>query len=44
MTKEQYDHYLEDDQEYETGDIYVENIADDDHPNLIFKYLSLTHE
>jgi len=43
--KEQYD----DDQEYETGDTYVEHIADDDNiidddSNLIFKYRSSTHK
>ncbi len=47
--KEQYDDDLEDDQEYETGDTYVEHIADDDNiidddSNLIFKYRSSTHK
>jgi hypothetical protein len=49
--KEQYDDdYLEDDYEYETGDTFVENIADDDDnindddPNLIFKYRSSTQK
>jgi len=47
--KEQYDDYLEDDQEYETGDTYVEHIDDDDNiidddSNLIFKYRSSTQK
>jgi hypothetical protein len=50
--KEQYDDYLEDDHEYETGDTFVENIDDDDDDNLIedndgnltFKYRSSTQK
>ncbi len=49
--KEQYDDYIEDDHEYETGDTFVENIDDDDDnliedndANLIFKYRSSTQK
>lgn len=48
--KEQYDGYLDDEHEYETGDTFVENIADDDDdvidddPNLIFKCRSTTQK
>jgi len=49
--KEQYDYYIEDNQEYETGDTFVENIDDDnylidddDDKNLIFKYRSSTQK
>jgi hypothetical protein len=41
--KEQYDDYIEDDHEYETGDTFVENI-DDDGENLTFKYRSSTQK
>jgi hypothetical protein len=49
--KEQYDDYI-DDQEYETGDTFVENIDDDnnliddddDNENLTFKYRSSTQK
>ncbi len=49
--KGQYDDYIEDDHEYETGDTYVENIDDDenlidddDGENLTFKYRSSTQK
>ncbi len=50
--KEQYDDYIEDDDdhEYETADIFVENIdddenfIDDDNANFIFKYRSSTQK
>jgi hypothetical protein len=49
LKEQQYDDYIEDDNEHETGDTFVENIDDDDSmmdedKNLIFKYRSSTQK